>query len=138
MPTAREDVAHLLRRAGFGGLAPEIDALTPLSRADIVERLLDVSNAPAVVMPAELSVSPADEYNRWVAGDAGLYFGSPGDVDLAVSRVLDDAELRQRLSSSARARFNDEFTWDKVAGEYESLLWKAKSVQAASRVRSQR
>jgi uncharacterized protein (DUF1800 family) len=67
LPTAREDVAHLLRRAGFGGLPPEIDALTPLARADIVERLLDASNAPAVVPPAELSVSPPNDYNRWVA-----------------------------------------------------------------------
>jgi glycosyltransferase involved in cell wall biosynthesis len=79
-----------------------------------------------------------NKYNRWVAGDAGLYFGSSGDVDLAVSRLLGDADLRQQLSGGARARFDAEFTWDKVAGEYESLLWKAKSVKAASRVRSHR
>jgi glycosyltransferase involved in cell wall biosynthesis len=79
-----------------------------------------------------------NKYNRWVAADAGLYFGSSGDVDLAVSRILGDADLRQQLSNSARARFEAEFTWDKVAGEYESLLWKANAAQAASRVRSHR
>ncbi len=74
-----------------------------------------------------------NKYNRWVAGDAGLYFSSSADVDLAVSHILADSDLRQQLGVSAQARFNTEFTWDKVAGEYESLLRKAKSVQAGSR-----
>jgi uncharacterized protein (DUF1800 family) len=47
MPTARRDVAHLLRRVGFGGLPHEIDALTPLDWPEVVERVLDLSGAPS-------------------------------------------------------------------------------------------
>src|SRR4051794_5282104 len=67
LATAREDVAHLLRRAGFGGTAGEIDALTGLDLPVIVDRLLDVSAAPAVVAPAELTTTPIDTYKQWVA-----------------------------------------------------------------------
>src|SRR5207237_8980530 len=67
VPTSREDVAHLLRRAGFGGLPSEIDALVPLDLPEVVERVLDLSAAPAVVPPAEPAVIPVSEYNRWVA-----------------------------------------------------------------------
>ena len=64
MPTSREDVAHLLRRAGFGGLPAEIDALTPLSLPAVVDAILDLSQAPGVVMP-DLTTT-TDEYQRWL------------------------------------------------------------------------
>lgn len=66
-----------------------------------------------------------NKYNRWVAGDAALYFKSSADVDAIVSRVLGDAQVRQQLGNNALARFQAEFTWDKVAGEYEALLRKS-------------
>src|SRR3954470_5523066 len=46
---AREDVAHLLRRSGFGGFASEIDALTGLDLPQVVDRVLDTTGAPSVV-----------------------------------------------------------------------------------------
>ena len=64
-------------------------------------------------------------YNRWVAQQAGLYFRSADDVDLRVSELLGDVELRRRLGQAARARHAAEFTWDHVAGQYEDLLIKA-------------
>ncbi len=48
MPTPAADVAHLLRRVGFGGLPAEIAALTPLTWEQIVDRVLDVSSAPPI------------------------------------------------------------------------------------------
>ena len=42
MPVNRVDVAHLLRRAGFGGSAAEVDALAGLDRAALVAAALDV------------------------------------------------------------------------------------------------
>ncbi len=52
MPSDYHDVAHLLRRAGFGGSPSEIQALTPLSWPEVVDSVLDVSDA----VPASIGV----------------------------------------------------------------------------------
>ena len=56
MPTSNVEVAHLLRRAGFGGTAAEVAALTPLTRAQLIDRVMDTAANPAVVEPAELAL----------------------------------------------------------------------------------
>jgi len=61
-------------------------------------------------------------YNRWVAGDAALYFSSPSGFSDALDRLLGSEELRERLRAASRRRFEEEFTWDHVAGQYEQLL----------------
>lgn len=68
-----------------------------------------------------------NKYNRWVADDAGLYFGTSDDVDEMVTRLIDDDALREQLAKCATARFESEFTWHRVAGEYEALLRKTLS-----------
>jgi uncharacterized protein (DUF1800 family) len=55
VPTSKADVAHLLRRAGFGGTPAEIAALTPYDRDEVVERVLDTTAAPPVDTPADLT-----------------------------------------------------------------------------------
>jgi glycosyltransferase involved in cell wall biosynthesis len=66
-----------------------------------------------------------NKYNRWVAGDAGLYFTTPEDVEKRIDQLLNDTELATELSRNARRRFDSEFTWDHVAGQYEALLRKS-------------
>lgn len=66
-----------------------------------------------------------NKYNRWVADDAALYFRSAAEVDEAVARLTADELLRKRLGENALARHRAEFTWDRVAGQYEDLLLKA-------------
>lgn len=66
-----------------------------------------------------------NKYNTWVAGDAGLYFSTPQDAEKCIDRLLDDDELATGLGQNARARFESEFTWDHVAGQYEALLRKS-------------
>lgn len=66
-----------------------------------------------------------NEYNRWVAADGALYFRTEDDADRAVTELLDDTELRIRLSKAARERHLQELTWTHVAGQYEQLLLKA-------------
>jgi glycosyltransferase involved in cell wall biosynthesis len=61
-------------------------------------------------------------YNRWVAQDGALYFDSTETADVCISRLLDDAPLQKRLSENSLARYQMEFTWDRVAGQYEELL----------------
>jgi len=64
MPTPSGDVAHLLRRAGFGGTAAEIAALAPLDIRTIVDRVVEAP-APPVSRPAAFSATDR-EYERWV------------------------------------------------------------------------
>ncbi len=62
-------MAHLLRRAGFGGTKAEIDALmTRASWAAVVDRVLDTSANPPDTIPAAVDVdTDAKYYEAWVA-----------------------------------------------------------------------
>ncbi|GAA1851393.1 DUF1972 domain-containing protein [Microlunatus capsulatus] len=61
-------------------------------------------------------------YNRWVAGDAALYFRTAADVDARVGELVASPETAARLGAAARVRHASEFTWEHVAGQYEQLL----------------
>jgi len=61
-------------------------------------------------------------YNRWVAQDGALYFTDENSIDECISRLLNEKDLRNRLSNRCLARHREEFTWEKVAGQYEDLL----------------
>jgi glycosyltransferase involved in cell wall biosynthesis len=63
-----------------------------------------------------------NKYNRWVAGNGALYFDTIEAADDQISLLLADAELRERLKAAALYRFDEEFTWERVAGQYEQLL----------------
>jgi glycosyltransferase involved in cell wall biosynthesis len=63
-----------------------------------------------------------NEYNRWTAQDAALYFVTAADVDRQVGSLLEDGDLRARLGAAARERHAAEFTWEHVAGQYERIL----------------
>ncbi len=64
----RNDAAHLLRRAGFGGTAAQVDALAAAPTwAAAVDTVLQTSADPPVIPPPELSDPAQNEYWRWVA-----------------------------------------------------------------------
>jgi uncharacterized protein (DUF1800 family) len=67
MATPTGDVAHLLRRSGFGGSPEQVQALAALDIRAIVDRVLDTSADPPVVMPAIVASSDASSYEQWVA-----------------------------------------------------------------------
>ena len=65
----RADVAHLLRRAGFGGSLVEVDALAALPAwSDVVDRVTDTSANPADPVPAAVEDRADPWYPPWVAG----------------------------------------------------------------------
>jgi uncharacterized protein (DUF1800 family) len=66
VPTPSSEVAHLLRRAGFGGTRPQIAELARLDRTALVDRVLDVSQAPADVPPATLQDRNISNWQRYV------------------------------------------------------------------------
>ena len=72
-----------------------------------------------------------NRFNRWVAGDGQFYFNNVeslgGQMDLVTEN--EDALFRARRAASARHR--SEFTWEKVLGEYETLLQRNLQVEAA-------
>lgn len=61
-------------------------------------------------------------YNRWVAGDAALYFNSADAFAAQLETLLDSPAQAQAMHQAALTRFEEEFTWDHVAGQYEQLL----------------
>ena len=67
MPSAYSDVAHLLRRAGFGGLPNEISAFTQFDLATVVDKVFDTTGVPAVTAPAKTLDSTATWGERYNA-----------------------------------------------------------------------
>lgn len=61
-------------------------------------------------------------YNRWVAGEAGVYFGDEDGCAQQIEALLNDASQLAQLQAASRARHAEEFTWEKVLGDYEKLL----------------
>jgi len=65
-----------------------------------------------------------NNYNRWVAQDAAVYFNDESEISDLFATLIENCTLREKLSENALKRFNEEFTWDHVAGQYESVLLK--------------
>ncbi|WP_293882564.1 DUF1972 domain-containing protein [Sphingomonas sp.] len=63
-----------------------------------------------------------NKFNRWVAGDAGLYFADIEEAAACISALMDSPDLRTRLSAAARERWKREFTWPAILDQYERLL----------------
>lgn len=63
-------------------------------------------------------------FNREVGQDAALYFGNG---EIALSELLSQIELmsdpvRQRFSLKAKQRIIDDYSWEKICSEYESVF----------------
>lgn len=63
-------------------------------------------------------------YNRWVAGDAALYFTDAASFEQRLAELISRPERADAMRGAAKRRFEEEFTWERVAGQYEQLLLK--------------
>jgi len=63
-----------------------------------------------------------NKYNRWVAGNGAVYFTSSEQLADRISQLLSDESLCTSLKENSLSRFRDEFTWKRVAAQYEALL----------------
>lgn len=61
-------------------------------------------------------------YNRWVAGDAALYFKDTEECVTALDRFQKEPELVNSLSAHATERHRDAFTWSRITDAYERVL----------------
>lgn len=69
-------------------------------------------------------------FNRWVAGEAGRYFANEDECADRIDALLADDQVRQGMSAAARTRWEQEFTWPKVLGDYERLIERADNPDA--------
>ena len=63
-------------------------------------------------------------FNRWVAGDAAEYFSDAASCSERLDQLFSDDGRVEEMRISARARFEKQFTWDRILREYEALLLK--------------
>jgi glycosyltransferase involved in cell wall biosynthesis len=70
-----------------------------------------------------------NQYNRWVAQDGAIYFADTAEADAQITELLANSALRNSLATASTRRHAEEFTWEHVAGQYESLLLKYCSVE---------
>ena len=61
-------------------------------------------------------------YNRWVAGDAAVHFWDETQLAGQIAELLGAPDRLEQMSRAALSRYKQEFTWDRVAGQYEAIL----------------
>lgn len=61
-------------------------------------------------------------YNRWVVDDGGVYFSTENDVAERLDEILTSPIRLEQMSAASLSRYEAEFTWEHVAGQYEQLL----------------
>jgi glycosyltransferase involved in cell wall biosynthesis len=61
-------------------------------------------------------------YNRWVAGEGGMYFSNEDECSELMDLLLVDEACLIRMRAASRSRHVEQFTWDHVLEEYEKLL----------------
>ncbi len=63
-----------------------------------------------------------NRFNRWVAGDAAVYFAGSDGAARAFDEVLSQPQRLLQLGHAAQARHAQAFTLDGINAEYEALL----------------
>lgn len=71
---------------------------------------------------ASPTIAHDNEFNRWVAGDAAIYFDSHAELSEAMELLASDVSKQDSLSAAATKRWEAEFQWKKILAEYDHLL----------------
>jgi uncharacterized protein (DUF1800 family) len=104
VPTTRQAVAHLYRRAGFGASGPELDAATAAGYEATVERLLAGLSAPEDDRPAVPHLSSYEAISRNRAPN--LYNESLALVDWWLEKMArTTTPLREKLTLLLHGQF---------------------------------
>jgi glycosyltransferase involved in cell wall biosynthesis len=67
-------------------------------------------------------VAHDNRFNRWVVGDGGVYFDGADGFARVLSELATMPEKVDQMRAASTARYEAEFTWDKICREYEELL----------------
>jgi glycosyltransferase involved in cell wall biosynthesis len=141
LPELQEHAAQLgvekaVRFAGFVSNVEKADLLSA-ARVNLLPSLkegwgLAIVEAAALGTPSVALRSAGGTAESIVEGETGLLADGEEDFVAQVSRILEDADLRARLSVGARAHAA-QFSWDRTGDEVLAVL----SAAAASRRRGQ-
>ncbi len=63
-----------------------------------------------------------NRFNRWVADDAAVYFGSVDEFSCRIDELLSNPAKLDSLREHGRHRFASTFTWGGILAQYEKLL----------------
>ena len=63
-----------------------------------------------------------NRFNRWVAGNSAMYFNGADDFSRCMDVLMHDTAQLEHLRQEALVRFEAEFTWPHVLGQYQQLL----------------
>lgn len=125
-------------RAVMAAAGPEVLFLGAIYDKDIVKALRFHSVAyihghqvggtnPSLVeaMAAGNPVIAHDnQFNRWVAGEAARYFNGADECSNLLDEVLQSPCLLGEMKAGSAQRYQNNFTWEKVLAEYQTLLGK--------------
>lgn len=63
-----------------------------------------------------------NRFNRWVAGDGGVYFKDADECAALFDTLLATPQQLDAMRVASRGRHQEQFTWERVLAEYETLL----------------
>lgn len=63
-----------------------------------------------------------NRFNRWVSGETARYFSSATSFSELLDELLAHPEQLVGMREGSRQRFEQEFTWSHILGQYEKLL----------------
>ncbi len=63
-----------------------------------------------------------NKFNRWVAGDSQMYFGSAKELEFAIETVISDGTRVQAMRKSAQSRHGEGFELESILAQYRDLL----------------
>jgi glycosyltransferase involved in cell wall biosynthesis len=75
-------------------------------------------------------IARENRFNRWVAGEAALYFADTASCATCMERLVRDPVLAQALRTESLRRFREAFTLEAIHAQYEMLLREVAGVAA--------
>ncbi|WP_246672418.1 DUF1972 domain-containing protein [Mesorhizobium sp. B3-1-6] len=79
-----------------------------------------------------------NRYNRWVAGDAAIYFSDTETLSQRIDEALADDALAAHCGKAARARAREAFRWEDVLSAYEKEALRQLGVATAAPAKADR
>lgn len=67
-------------------------------------------------------VAQDNRFNRWVAGDAAVYFTDEDSFEVELEAILSNDEKIKSLRENSYRRHGEAFSWEYILSEYEKLI----------------
>ncbi len=97
--------------------------IAPTSRDLLVEPLLESLAMGTPVLASARNAAAVDHCRR---ANAGLYYGNAEEFSEALTLLLSDRALRERLGENGQAYVRQHFRWDAVLGRFDRLVSRVK------------